>query len=101
MFVIIKEMAGCSYHLENKTITFKGGCFMNEISKDDFNAIINKYSGFKQAIEDGFIVVSNDKDQKKESKAVDDSLQNIKNKQDMDINRNKKANNVKLQEGER
>lgn len=99
MFVIIKDMAGCNYPLENKTITFKGGCFMNEISKDDFNAIVNKYSGFKQAIEDGFIVVSNDKDQKKESKAVDDSLQNIKNKQDVDINRNKKVNNVKLQEG--
>lgn len=91
MIVIIKNVAGCDYPFYDsqgkrlKTISLKGGCFMNEIMQDDYNLLIKEYPSFKEAIDKGYIIVNDTKDKKLESKAVDDTLQEGLDKQEKSL----------------
>ena len=82
MIVIIKNIAGCDYPIRDvcgnieKTISLKGGCFMNEISKDDFDLLCKSYPSFKNAIDEGFIIVNDSKNKAKEQLAVVSSTAN-------------------------
>lgn len=105
MIIIIKNIAGCDYPIRDvfgnieKTISLKGGCFMNEISKDDFDLLCKSYSSFKNAIDEGFIIVNDSKNKAKEQLAVDDTLQASLDKQSKDIENNQKINKVKITKG--
>lgn len=88
MIIVLKSMAGVDYPLKKdnaliKTISLKGGCFLNEISDDDYKELTAQYPSFLQMIDEGFAVVSNTRDElKNNQKNVDDTLQNVVNKQD-------------------
>lgn len=87
MIVVLKSVSGVDYHLYNenkqviKTISLKGGCFMNNVDDDDYKELVKQYPSFNQAIEDGFIIISKNKNVNTQ-KVVDDTLQEVKNKQD-------------------
>lgn len=87
MIVVLKSVSGVDYHLYNgnkqviKTISLKGGCFMNNVDDDDYKKLVKQYPSFNQAIEDGFIIISKNKNVNTQ-KVVDDTLQEVKNKQD-------------------
>lgn len=87
MIVVLKSVSGVDYHLYNenkqviKTISLKGGCFMNNVDDDDYKELVKQYPSFNQAIEDGFIIISKNKNINTQ-KVVDDTLQEVKNKQD-------------------
>lgn len=87
MIVVLKSVSGVDYHLYNenkqviKTISLKGGCFMNDVDDDDYKELVKQYPSFNQAIEDGFIIISKNKNVNTQ-KVVDDTLQEVKNKQD-------------------
>lgn len=105
MIVIIKSIAGCDFPIRDifgnieKIISLKGGCFMNEIDKDDFNLLCQSYPGVKQAIEEGFIIVNDSKNKAKEQLAVNDTLQAELDKQSKNIDNNQKMNKVKITKG--
>ncbi|ALW15615.1 hypothetical protein [Campylobacter jejuni] len=87
MIVVLKSVSGVDYKLYNenkqviKTISLKGGCFMNNVDDDDYKELVKQYPSFNQAIEDGFIIISKNKNVNTQ-KVVDDTLQEVKNKQD-------------------
>ncbi|HEG5317651.1 TPA: hypothetical protein SEZ16_001703 [Campylobacter jejuni] len=87
MIVVLKSVSGVDYKLYNenkqviKTISLKGGCFMNNVDDDDYKKLVKQYPSFNQAIEDGFIIISKNKNVNTQ-KVVDDTLQEVKNKQD-------------------
>lgn len=64
MFVIFKNMSGCDYPIYNekgaveRVISFRGGCYANNISNDDFALLKKAYPSFEKAIRDGYIVVN-------------------------------------------
>ena len=64
MFVIFKSFSGCDYPIYNdkgaveRVIKFKGGCYANDISADDFELLKKAYPSFEKAIKDGFIIVN-------------------------------------------
>lgn len=95
MFILIKNINGVDYPLSNgKTLSLKGGCFMNEVEKAEFDLLKKEYPSFNKAVDEGFIVVSEAKSKVKENVAVDDTLQNTLNKQEAEQGNNKKANGV-------
>ncbi|MBX1020861.1 hypothetical protein I9086_00260 [Campylobacter jejuni] len=87
MIVVLKSVSGVDYKLYNenkqviKTISLKGGCSMNNVDDDDYKELVKQYPSFNQAIEDGFIIISKNKNVNTQ-KVVDDTLQEVKNKQD-------------------
>ncbi|HDZ5042713.1 TPA: hypothetical protein RTG66_001550 [Campylobacter jejuni] len=103
MIVVIKGISGVDYKLYNennqvvKTISLKGGCFLNAVSDDDYNELVKQYPSFAQAIDEDFIIVSNDK-QINNQKNVDDTLQAVKDKQDK-AKKNSKNKGVEISEG--
>lgn len=88
MFVIFKSFAGCDYKIYNhegkveKVISFKGGCYANNIEKADFDILCRAYPSFKKAVDEGFIVANEGDKQKAISKAVDETLQSDLDKQE-------------------
>ena len=95
MFILIKNISGVDYPLSNgKILSLKGGCFMNEVEKAEFDLLKKEYPSFNKAVDEGFIVVSEAKSKVKENVAVDDTLQNTLNKQEAEQGNNKKANGV-------
>lgn len=90
MIVILKSFNGTDYKVQTskgiKIISLKGGCFMNEISKDDWKLLTSQYKEhFEELIGNGFVVINDVKDsdaKSKENNAVDDTLQDTKDKQD-------------------
>ena len=42
MFIAIKSISGHNYDLDDKKISLKGGCYLNEITADDFKALRDK-----------------------------------------------------------
>ena len=99
MIVILKSMAGCVFDINGVKKELRGGCYMNEITKSDFDYIAKNYKWFNEAIEKGFIVVSDTKEKVKENKAVDDTLQMALNKQNDDLAKNQKINKVEITKG--
>ena len=99
MFVAIKTISGHNYELGAKRIELKGGCYLNEISKDDFNALRDKYACIDEFIEKGFYVVSDSKNTSTEAKASEDTLQSIKDNQDSTIKANESRTRAKIVKG--
>ena len=99
MFIAIKSISGHNYDLDDKKISLKGGCFLNEISKDDFEALRDKYACIDEFIEKGFYVVSDSKNANTEARASDEALQNIKDNQDNTIKANETRTRAKITKG--
>ena len=99
MFVAIKSISGHNYDLDDKKIALRGGCYLNEISKDDFNALRDKYACIDEFIEKGFYVVSDSKNTSTEAKASDEALQSIKDNQDSTIKANESRTRAKITKG--
>ena len=99
MFVAIKSISGHNYDLDDKKISLKGGCFLNEISKDDFEALRAKYACIDEFIEKGFYVVSDSKNTSTEAKASDEALQSIKDNQENTIKANESRTRAKITKG--
>lgn len=99
MFVAIKSISGHNYELGTKRIELKGGCFLNEITADDFNALRDKYACIDEFIDKGFYVVSKSKSTSTEAKASEDTLQNIKDNQDSTIKANESRTRAKIVKG--
>ena len=99
MFIAIKSISGHNYDLDDKKISLKGGCYLNEISKDDFEALRAKYACIDEFIEKGFYVVSDSKNTSTEAKASDDALQNIKDNQENTIKANESRTRAKITKG--
>ncbi|EFS7927395.1 hypothetical protein HW053_001477 [Campylobacter jejuni] len=103
MIVVLKSVSGVDYHLYNenkqviKTISLKGGCFMNDVDDDDYKELVKQYPSFNQVIEDGFIIISKSKNVNTQ-KVVDDTLQEVKNKQDK-AKKNALNKGVEIKEG--
>ena len=99
MFIAIKSISGHDYSLANKTISLKGGCYLNEISKEDFEALRTSYPCIDEFIQKGFYVVSDTKNPNAEAKASDDALQNIKDNQENTIKANESRTRVRVTKG--
>ena len=99
MFIVIKSISGHNYDLDDKKISLKGGCFLNEISKDDFQALRDKYACIDEFIEKGFYVVSDSKNANTEARASDEALQSIKDNQENTIKANESRTRAKITKG--
>ena len=99
MFLAIKSISGHNYDLDDKKISLKGGCFLNEISKDDFEALRAKYACIDEFIEKDFYVVSDSKNANTEARASDEALQSIKDNQDSTIKANESRTRAKIVKG--
>ena len=51
MFLVIKSISGHNYDLDDKKISLKGGCYLNEITTEDFKALRDKYACNDEFIE--------------------------------------------------
>ncbi|MDD5786023.1 hypothetical protein [Campylobacter lanienae] len=99
MFVAIKSINSHAYELNTKRIELRGGCYLNEISKDDFQALRDKYACIDEFIDKGFYVVSDSKNANTEVKASDETLQSIKDNQDSTIKANESRTRAKIVKG--
>ena len=99
MFVAIKSISGHNYELGAKRIELKGGCYLTEISNDDFNALRDKYACIDEFIEKDFYIVSDSKNTSTEAKASDEALQSIKDNQDSTIKANESRTRAKIVKG--
>ena len=99
MFLVIKSISGHNYDLDYKKIELMGGCYLNEISKDDFNALREKYACIDEFIEKGFYEVSDSKNANIEAKASDEALQSIKDNQENTIKANESRTRAKITKG--
>ena len=106
MFVIFKNMSGCDYPIYNekgaveRVISFRGGCYANNISNDDFALLKKAYPSFEKAIRDGYIVVNDSQSQVDD--AVKESVAEAKSeavaKQQSTRKKNSQATNVEITE---
>ena len=99
MFLAIKSISGHNYDLDDKKICLKGGCYLNEITADDFKALRDKYACIDEFIDKGFYVISDSKNANTELKASDEALQSIKDNQDSTIKANESRTRAKITKG--
>ena len=99
MFIAIKSISGHNYELGAKRIELRGGCYLNEITADDFQALRDKYACIDEFIEKGFYVVSDSKNANTELKASDEALQSIKDNQENTIKANESRTRAKITKG--
>lgn len=99
MFLVIKSISGHNYDLDDKKISLKGGCYLNEITAEDFKALRDKYACIDEFIEKGFYVVSDSKNANIEAKASDEALQSIKDNQENTIKANESRTRAKITKG--
>lgn len=99
MFVAIKSINSHAYELDTKRIELRGGCYLNEITADDFNALRDKYPCIDEFIDKGYYVVSKSKNTSTEAKASEDTLQSIKDNQDSTIKANEARTKAKIVRG--
>ena len=99
MFVAIKSINSHAYELDTKRIELRGGCYLNEITADDFNALRDKYPCIDEFIDKGFYIVSKSKNTSTEAKASEDTLQSIKDNQDSTIKANEARTKAKIVRG--
>lgn len=97
MLLIIKAMAGMDLTLSNgKVISLKGQSYLNDISTDDFKAIKEEYPVILRAIEEGYILVTDKKNQDKDTLKAD--LMNSElDKQEEEKKKNSKKTNQNIQ----
>lgn len=99
MIVILKSFSGCDYALKNgRVVSLKGGCFLNEVSKDDFDSICKEYPKFVEAIDSGFIVTNSNKEVAKKTNEnnVADTADKAKNDQEATQAKNAKVIKAKV-----
>ena len=96
MFVAIKSINSHAYELDTKRIELRGGCYLNEITADDFNALRDKYACIDEFIDKGYYIVSKSKNTSTEAKASDETLQSIKDNQDSTIKANEARTKAKI-----
>ena len=99
MFVAIKSINSHAYELDTKRIELRGGCYLNEITADDFNALRDKYPCIDEFIDKGYYIVSKSKNTSTEAKASEDTLQSIKDNQDSTIKANEARTKAKIVKG--
>lgn len=99
MFVAIKSINSHAYELGAKRIELRGGCYLNEITADDFNALRETYPCIDEFIDKGFYIVSKSKNTSTEAKASEDTLQSIKDNQDSTIKANEARTKAKIVRG--
>ena len=96
MFVAIKSINGHAYELGAKRIELKGGCYLNEISKDDFKSLCDKYSCIKEFIDKGYYIVSDTDDKKVSNKATAETIDHMKSEQDEKLKANEARTKAKI-----
>ena len=96
MFVAIKSISGHDYELGAKRIELRGGCYLNEISKDDFKALCDKYSCISEFIDKGYYIVSDTDDKKVSSKATAETIDHMKSEQDEKLKANEARTKAKI-----
>ena len=96
MFLAIKSINGHAYELGAKRIELRGGCYLNEISKDDFKALRDKYACIDEFIEKGYYIVSDTDDKKVSSKATAETIDHMKNEQDQNLKANEARTRAKI-----
>lgn len=96
MFLAIKSISGHDYELDAKRIELRGGCYLNEISKDDFKALCDKYSCISEFIDKGYYIVSDTDDKKVSSKATAEAIDHMKNEQDEKLKANEARTRAKI-----
>ena len=101
MFIVLKSIAGIDYPLIKsgvayKTVSLKGGCYLNEVNQDDLNEIRKCHPSFEKAVDEGYIIISETKQGNQTN--IDKALQDIKDKQDKS-KKNAKAKGVEITEG--
>ena len=99
MFVAIKSINSHAYELGAKRIELKGGCYLNEISKDDFKLLCDKYSCIKEFIDKGYYIVSDTDDKKVSHKATAETIDNLKSEQDEKLKTNEARTRAKIVKG--
>ena len=98
MIVILKSFSGCDYALKNgRVVSLKGGCYLNEVSSDDFNSLKSEYPNFAEAIDSGYIVAQSNKEIAKKSNEnnVADTAQKAQSDQEATQAKNAKATGAK------
>ena len=96
MFVAIKSINSHAYELDTKRIELRGGCYLNEITADDFNALRDKYPCIDEYIDKGYYIVKKNKNTSTEAKASEDTLQSIKDNQDQTLKANEARTRAKI-----
>lgn len=99
MFLVVKGFSGFDYHLSNgKTISLMGGCALNEISKDELDALVKEYPSVQEAIDNGFYIINGNKEtaKKQSSKAVDDVKDEVASEQEKAQKENSVKTNTKI-----
>lgn len=99
MFVAIKSINSHAYEFDTKRIELKGGCYLNEISKDDFKALRDKYACIDEFIEKGYYIVSDTEDKKVSSKATSEAIDHLKDEQDQMLKANESRTRAKIVRG--
>lgn len=99
MFVAIKSINSHAYELDTKRIELKGGCYLNEISKDDFKALCDKYSCISEFVDKGYYIVSDTDDKKVSSKATAEAIDDLKDEQDQKLKANEARTKAKIVKG--
>ena len=99
MFLVIKSISGHNYDLDDKKISLKGGCYLNEITAEDFKALRDKYACIDEFIEKGFYEISDSKNANIEAKASDEALQSIKDNQENTIKANESRTRATITKG--
>ncbi len=100
MYLVIKGFNGFDYKLSNgKTISLRGGCALNEISKDELDTLIKEYPSVQEAIDGGFYIINGNKEtaKKQSSKAVDEVKSEVVNKQEEAQTENEAKTNTKIE----
>ena len=99
MFLAIKSINSHAYELGAKRIELRGGCYLNEISKDDFKLLCDKYSCIKEFIDKSYYIVSDTDDKKVSSKATAETIDHMKSEQDEKLKANEARTRAKIVKG--
>lgn len=104
MYLVVKGFNGFDYRLSNgKTISLRGGCALNQISKADLDLLIKEYPVVQDAIDGGFYIVNGNEDtaKKQSQKAVDDVKNQVTNEQEQSQKENSAKTNTKVEKQSR
>ena len=72
---------------------------LNEITKDDFKLLCDKYSCIKEFIDKGYYIVSDTDDKKVSHKATAETIDNLKSEQDEKLKTNEARTRAKIVKG--
>ena len=99
MFVAIKSINSHAYELDTKRIELRGGCYLNEITADDFNALRDKYACIDEFIDKGYYIVSDTDDKKVSSKATAEAIDHREDEQGRAVKADEARTGAKIVRG--